>query len=355
VVLSAQRLTSSSPSFFTIRATDGGGKSSELSVNITFRRYATSAQPVFQDLVSSIRLSEGKAVNSQVLRFTATPSVPGNTILYSIAGGNTANTFMVGVDGQLILTRALDYSLTPAFDLWIEARDASTEAKSYEKVVIMIADENNHTPEFEQALYMVSVVEEENVFDAGLLLKVTATDRDSGLNGTVTYSLLSGNVDDPFILEPDGSLVRTKRLDRERIARYSLLIQARDGGGLTSTTIVIVNVEDINDMFPRFDSAYRWSVAEDMPVGSIISSVSATDADVGINAEILYSMHSPSSHFAITPSGNVTLTAKLDRENVSSYEVVVSAKNVEGENGISGSTTIQIQVLCSLLSCFILY
>lgn len=193
---------------------------------------------------------------------------------------------------------------------------------------------------------MTSVVEQQSIFGSKLLLKVTANDLDSGIFGRVTYRIVSGNIDNPFYLDAnDGSLKLSKQLDRETIPRYQLTVEAKDGGNLTSTTIVIVNVEDINDNFPRFESSYSWTVPEDVQPGTVIASVKARDADIGINANIVYALDKPNAKFEVSPTGNVSVKASLDREVESGYTLTISAKNVGVSNiTLSGTTTVSITV-----------
>lgn len=83
-------------------------------------------------------------------------------------------------------------------------------------------------------------------------------------------------------------------LDRETHSRFYLQITAQDHGTPISyqgTCNVTVTVEDQNDNDPRFDlSKYVATVAEDVAVGTSVLTVRATDADLGINARIVYSL-----------------------------------------------------------------
>lgn len=344
VITAAQRLTS--PGFnLTVRARDGGNRVSMVLLQVTIRSVPDNSLPEFQPSLSSVNIAESKAVMSEVTRVSATTSVASATVLYSIAGGNVGDTFSISADGAVKLSKRLNYAEASAFNLWIQAIDSVNGNAAYKEVVINVEDENDHTPEFEQSLYTVSVVEEQSIFGSRLLVRLTAEDMDSGSFGRVSYSLLSGNIDFPFYLDAsDGSLKLTKKLDREAIARYQLVIRAEDGGGLASTTIVIVNVEDINDNFPRFESSYNLVVPEDISPGSLISTVRARDADVGLNANILYALDSASRKFAVSSSGNITVVASLDREVEDMYTLVVSAKNVGVDITLSGTATVTITV-----------
>lgn len=83
-------------------------------------------------------------------------------------------------------------------------------------------------------------------------------------------------------------------LDREAQARYLLQITATDRGSPVTyqgTCNISIAVEDQNDSNPRFEqSKYMATVAEDVAVGTPILTVKATDADIGTNAKIVYSL-----------------------------------------------------------------
>lgn len=83
-------------------------------------------------------------------------------------------------------------------------------------------------------------------------------------------------------------------LDREMQARYLLQITAQDRGSpitYQSTCNISIAVEDQNDSNPRFElSKYMVTVAEDVAIGTPIMTVKATDADIGTNAQIVYSL-----------------------------------------------------------------
>ena len=344
VVLTAQSLSGRNAAVFTVRATDGGNRQTTAVVNISFHAFPTSSMPTFQSSSSDLVMSEGRPINAQLTKVTAIPQSSSGTILYSIAGGNVADTFSIKSDGKIVLNKKLDYAVASSFDLWIAATDSSNGIHSYKNIKVTVQDINDHDPEFKQALYITSVLEEQSILGARELVRVEATDPDSGINGEITYSLIEGNIGNPFVLSQDGILKLIKKLDREFISRYDLVILARDGGGRNSTTLVIVNVEDINDKFPRFELIYTWNIPEDTPIGTVVSAVRARDSDIGANANIVYALDRPSSHFDVTPTGNVTVKAELDRETTSSYEVVISASNTGPENVISGTTTVQIMV-----------
>ena len=85
-----------------------------------------------------------------------------------------------------------------------------------------------------------------------------------------------------------------RSLDREIHSRYLLQITAQDRGSPVTyhgTCNISVIVEDQNDNDPRFElTKYIATIHEDVPIGTSVITVRATDADLGINARIVYSL-----------------------------------------------------------------
>lgn len=90
-----------------------------------------------------------------------------------------------------------------------------------------------------------------------------------GPNALVTYAIISG-ADDSFRIDPEsGDLIATKRLDRERRSKYSLLVRA-DDGQQSSDVRVNITVSDVNDHTPKFSrSVYSFDIPEDTAPGTI--------------------------------------------------------------------------------------
>lgn len=83
----------------------------------------------------------------------------------------------------------------------------------------------------------------------------------------MTYTIISG-ADDSFHIDPEsGELIATRRLDRERRSKYSLLVRADDG--LQSSDMRInITVSDVNDHIPRFSKpVYSFDIPEDATPG----------------------------------------------------------------------------------------
>uniref|UniRef100_A0A8V0YHV3 Cadherin domain-containing protein n=1 Tax=Gallus gallus TaxID=9031 RepID=A0A8V0YHV3_CHICK len=145
--------------------------------------------------------------------------------------------------------------------------------------------------------------------------------------GTISSYALSG--DEHFSLSvqagADGEkrpeLVLAKALDREEAAFHELLLRASDGGdpARTGTARIRVAVLDANDNAPAFSQAvYTVRVPEDVPVGSTLLRVTATDPDDGTNG----------TYSILTLNGSDSgLAMYLDFEEAQSYELEVQARD----------------------------
>ncbi|KAM9184606.1 protocadherin gamma-A5-like [Mergus octosetaceus] len=209
------------------------------------------------------------------------------------------------------------------------------EMKVYE-IEVEITDINDNAPSFVEAEKKLRMSEMTPPGSRFPLSK--AHDPDVGVNSLKSYEL-SG--DEHFSLSvqagADGEkrpeLVLAKALDREKAAFHELVLRASDGGepARTGTARIRVSVLDANDNAPVFSQAvYAVRVPEDVPVGSTLLTLTATDADEGINGDVKYSMTKVTAEkkdiFYLNPeTGSIRLLRSLDFEEGNSYEMEVQA------------------------------
>ena len=172
-----------------------------------------------------------------------------------------------------------------------------------------------------------------------LSIQVHATDLDDGPSGKIRYSLgltdddEDGEALDVFTIDPEtGVISNIMALDREMVAAYSLLVYATDGGEPgtqnSASAEININVMDFNDSPPRFARpTYPGSIAEDVDVGTVVMAITATDADLPVNGNLVYYITGgdPWGHFAIESlTGKLYVARPLDREMVSSYQMNIT-------------------------------
>ena len=125
---------------------------------------------------------------------------------------------------------------------------------------------------------------------------MTATDRDHGPDGSVLFSLIDGDSEGRFQIDPKSGVIELrKQLDRETKETYSLIIRATDQGvpSLSSTATVHVELLDVNDNPPLCNnSSYVIEVAENFTVNGTVLKLQCSDADVGENSVVSYDISS---------------------------------------------------------------
>ncbi|XP_053097322.1 protocadherin gamma-C5-like isoform X50 [Pangasianodon hypophthalmus] len=223
-------------------------------------------------------------------------------------------------------------------------------------VTVEVVDVNDNAPVF-QTKNVSLEISEAAAPGTGFRLE-SARDADVGLNSLRSY-LLSSN--DYFILrvetKSDGTklpvLVLNKPLDREKHSAFRLNLTAVDGGKpeKSGTTLLFVNILDINDNAPEFDKPLkRVTLLENSPAGTLVTSLTAFDADHGLNGEIHYSFDKyTSSHvlqiFSVDPdSGEIRVTGVVDHEQAHMYDFTVQARD-RGSPAMEGSCNIKVEII----------
>uniref|UniRef100_A0A8C5S868 Cadherin domain-containing protein n=1 Tax=Laticauda laticaudata TaxID=8630 RepID=A0A8C5S868_LATLA len=152
-----------------------------------------------------------------------------------------------------------------------------------------------------------------------------------------------------FHIDPEsGELIATKRLDRERRSKYSLLVRADDG--LQSSDMRInITVSDINDHTPKFSklSDPIFSIVFFLPLpylGSLVAAILATDEDSSVNGEITYIVNSL-GQFSIDKNGVLSIKQTLDRESQSFYSLIVQVNDMSSPPAFRYTSTAQVSII----------
>lgn len=232
-------------------------------------------------------------------------------------------------DQFLLETAApLDYETTREYAIKIVASDRGTPPlNTSAMVLIKIKDENDNAPIFPQPEIQLSIPE--NNDPSTQLIKISATDADSGHNAEIIYTLSPDAPDGFNIGRRSGILSVGKRLDREKQERYSFTVIARDNGStsLQSNVTVKLIVQDLNDNSPTFTHPeYNFYVPENLPLYGTVGLITVTDADAGDNAVVTLSILNGKDNFIIDPqTGVIKPNITFDREQQSSYTFMVKA------------------------------
>ncbi|KAM7007909.1 protocadherin alpha-8-like [Passerculus sandwichensis] len=224
-------------------------------------------------------------------------------------------------------------------------------------VQLEVTDINDNAPVFPAARKNLSIAEFTTLPGSRFPLE-GASDADIGANAQLTYTLspsehfsLDLQKSNDGNIEPE--LVLTKSLDRETIPVHRLVLTATDGGrpSLTGTMELVISVLDTNDNAPQFNqSVYKVQLLESAEVGTLVTSVNATDADEGINSEVTYAVTNfipPSGKdvISINPNtGEIHLTGTLDFEEVKVFNFRIEARD-KGTPPLTGHCKLVLEVV----------
>ena len=284
----------------------------------------------------AVEISELASINSIVAVFNALDPDQ-NTVTFGINSGNDENKFAINENGTIRLAGSLDYETTTNYLLEISASDGMQSTTATLNVTVL--DENEFAPVFQGGTTFS--VEEERP-DGTLVGTIQATDADGDpMNNQVTYSFVQSS--NYFTIGRTSGEIRTRGvLDREMLAlvfvppdsQISLEVTARDSASPSrqTTTSIMITLEDKNDNSPLFaDDTYENSLLENLPTGQTVFQVSATDIDLGLNAQISYSIvlneHTEDTSLFMIDSdtGLLSTTGTLDCERQTSYSFTITA------------------------------
>ncbi|NXJ26280.1 CELR2 protein, partial [Dicrurus megarhynchus] len=315
----------------TIAASDGTRQdTAQVVVNVTD---ANTHRPVFQSSHYTVNIKEDRPVGTTVVVISATDEDTGENARITYVMEDSIPQFRIAAETGAVTTQMeLDYEDQVSYTLAITARDNGIPQKSDTTYLeILVSDVNDNAPQFVRHSYQGSIYEDVPPFTS--VLQVSATDRDSGLNGRVFYTFQGGDDGDgDFIIESTSGIVRTlRRLDRENVPLYSLRAFAMDKGVPAQRTPVEIQVTvlDVNDNPPVFEQdEFDIFVEENSPIGLVVARITATDPDEGTNAQIMYQIvegNIPEVFQLDIFSGELTALADLDYEAKAEYIMVVQA------------------------------
>ncbi|XP_037117261.1 protocadherin alpha-13-like [Syngnathus acus] len=253
----------------------------------------------------------------------------------------------------LVLKKSLDREQKDKHWLLVTAVDGGKPPLSGTlNVSIVVLDSNDNRPIFSQDIYEVTIAE--NIKIGTAIFQMNATDPDEGTNGEIEYNFsktLNRDVYDIFELDKGSGEIRVKgKIDYEENDIYELDVDASDKGTppLTGECRIIMKIKDVNDNAPQIEvTSLSNKVPEDSKPGTVISLISVTDKDSGVNAKII-SQITNNVPFELKPSYkenaySVVTKKFLDREDVSHYELTIKAIDC-GQPPLSAFKTLNIQV-----------
>ncbi|XP_074816898.1 protocadherin beta-1-like isoform X3 [Natator depressus] len=250
---------------------------------------------------------------------------------------------------ELVLKTPLDREEQAEISFMLTAIDGGSPARSgAAQVRITVLDINDNVPEFSQTLYRARVLE--NSEQDYVVLTVSATDSDEGINGAISYSFSqkSKKSVNAFSINPvNGEIRLLGPLDFEETETYEIDVQATDGGGLSAHSKILVEVVDVNDNAPEVKVTSLISpIREDSSPETVVALFNVRDRDSGDNGRTVCSIEDDLPFSAKPTSKNsysLVTENTFDREKVSEYNITITARDL-GTPSLSTEERIVVKI-----------
>lgn len=289
--------------------------------------------PVFSQSEVVVSFNESQACSTSIMTITATdadqPNHQNSQITYSIKSG--ADKFVIDNTNLLKCVQPFDFETAKSHQVIIIAQDNGTPRRTAEqKVTVQIQDLNDNRPVFQGAPFSTTIRYIAGEWQSGrLVLAVSATDADAGVNGEVTYTI-SGAA----FLQINGKsgVISTTNQPTPSNSQYQLIVTATDGGSspLSSSTTIAVTIDTITTQPVKFNKQeFNMTIEENKPINTQVESVSSgviRPIGTSLSFEIVDSDVSKIP-LTLTNDGKVQVSKNIDRESKDVYEFIVKVKN----------------------------
>ncbi|XP_064567619.1 protocadherin-18 isoform X1 [Zonotrichia leucophrys gambelii] len=319
--------------------------------------------PVFEQQSYIIQLLENSPIGTLLIDLNATDPDEGanGKVVYSFSSHVSAKiieTFRIDPEkGHLTLLKQVDYEVTKSYEIDAQAQDMGPNSiPAHCKIIIKVVDVNDNKPEINLNLMStereeVACISEGSPLDTFVAL-VRVQDKDSGVNGEIACKLHGhGHFKLQKTYENNYLILTNATLDREKRSEYILTVIAEDKGTPSLSTVkhFTVQISDENDNPPRFQTnRYEVVILENNSPGAYITSVTATDPDLGDNGQVTYTIlensvlgSSITTYVTIDPSnGAIYALRTFDHEEVNQISFMVQARDGGSQQLISNATVV---------------
>ncbi|XP_070826257.1 protocadherin Fat 3a isoform X7 [Chaetodon trifascialis] len=291
-----------------------------------------TSEPVYRPSVQENSPRDVSVIQIQAQDPDATPPNTADRLNYRIISGNPQNFFIINTQTGLITTtsRKLDREQQTEHVLEVLVSDGGpTPRQSTVWVMVQVLDENDNKPTFPEKVYQIKLPERERKKKGEPIYRVFAYDRDDGPNSDLSYSIVDGNEDGKFFIDPKTAVVSSRKAFTA--GSYDILtIKAIDNGRPQKSSTARLHIEWIRRPPPStlpllFDEpVYNFTVMENDKVAEIVGVVSLQQSPAPLWFDITEG--NSDSVFDIEKAvGTIIIAKPLDAEQRSLYNLTVQA------------------------------
>ena len=272
-------------------------------------------------------------------------SLPNGILKYQLSSKTLP--FTISPNGTLSSTMALDRELQSSYSFTLTLSDSCNgcSLSASTTIQVLVTDVNDNPPVFSLSPSLIQVQEDQLI--NSVVGQYAASDADDGNSALIEYSLEPDHL--PFTLGPTGILKLTGEIDYERVQSYSITVTASNPGtNMIVSTDTLIQIENVDDNTPVITGEpYILNITENTTIGTLLTTVTATDGDLGVDGEIQYSITTGNigNSFAMNSvTGALTTINDIDREIVPFYSLEVQASGKGSSQVRKAVTTIAITV-----------
>lgn len=329
----------------TVRATDFvSGAFSEAIVEIEVEDVNDNA-PVFSEQTYSQVITEGLPVGTSVIQLSASDQDSGRNkdLTFHIVNTDKNETDFFEIDhhsGLIVTKRVLDHEQTKQFTLKVRATDNGTVPLSSDTYVcINVTDINDNPPNFGTSQYEATL--DEMAKCGHIVIKIQASDPDTGDLNNLKYKILSGNEGRYFNINESSGIISFSNVCRRNLDPYYNLTVAVSDGIFQKTARVNIDMMNTNRHSPYFkQSVYEAELAENAEVGTRVIQLAAVDPDDGPYGTVDYTIINKfaDEKFTIDSNGQIVTTQPLDRENPTQRVIAIKVMAKDGGGKVAFCT-----------------
>uniref|UniRef100_A0A672QAR5 FAT atypical cadherin 1 n=1 Tax=Sinocyclocheilus grahami TaxID=75366 RepID=A0A672QAR5_SINGR len=339
-----------------LMAKDGGGRLGFCTVIIILSDLNDNS-PKFRLSEYKVTVPGDASSGTTVIKISAVDEDEGSNadIIYTI-DSDIGHFEIHPLSGAIVTKESLVGLEKGLYSLFVKAKDSgSPPRQSVIPVSIRIVPPETLIPKFAEPSLWLELSEDLAV---GFEMDIFQTEnKRPGIYSLVGGNTPESNKDNVFAIDSStGKLTLTKRLDYETIKRYQLAVQvqdAEDGIEIVSTIDVSIHLKDVNDNSPQFESyPYQSYIVENLPKGTSVVQVKATDLDSWLNGQVTYTLHEIQEcpdilqMFTVdSVTGWITTLKEIDREKTDRYRIAVLATDRAQGLQMTGTTVVEVTVV----------